>query len=1229
MADPKILIRRSSTPNKVPDTTHLQLGELAINTFDGKLYLERDQTSGSGIATVIAVNPWNVGIGSLAYDTYFTAGNVGINTTSPTQLLDVAGDIRLRGAIYDSNNTVGTTNQVLVSRAGAGITWANLTAIPVGDANTLDGLDSTQFLRSDVADTKAGITTFSDEVILQSNLNVSGVSTFQDNVNLGDDDRIIFGAGSDLQIFHNSSNNNSIISETGSGNLNISADNLEVKNTNGTETKAKFITDGAVELYYDNSKKFETTGAGVTVTGIATATTFQAPGGNFAASIDSVSDAGIVLTKDNSIYTLDGSDQYLRNLIQKKSNNIIIGQQNTSFVAGIDLKPGSAGSVKLHDGGSGDNVKLQTTTNGIEVTGTTDTDQLNVSGVSTFQGNVNLNGDITLGDNDKIALGDGNDLQIYHNGSENYIDDAGVGSLLIRTLGNNNITLQNSTGNMLNAVGSSGSVELYYDNSKKFETTGAGVTVSGSVYISGVTTTTGLIDADGGINASSAKIEDLTNNRVVLAGTGGELQDNANLTFDGTTLSVTGSSTIDNVRIDGNTIDTSSGDITIDSTGGTVNVADQLVVSGISTFNSNVYLGDGGTIFFGTNEDFFIQHEGSYSLIQDSGTGPVYLQSDGTGFIFRKTDGEDIAHFLTDASVDLYYNASKKFETTNTGVKITGNLEFSTAGINAFTITGFGTNYSVSSNVNSWAAQPMATEIWHDLFAFQSHYTTTYETFNGSGWVLGTVNSNLFAQKEDQSITVATGSPTTAVRWTFQGTAWGGAEWLVIGHAWNSGTSNKTILVESGTDGSTWTTRHESTYTNTATSMFHYLGAYNGDSYIRVTITRNGSSTGDVKLSNIKLLTDRPGDQGQGKEYHYPYSWDGQKNITTRNNLTVPYNFSVSGLTTTSGLLDINAGAQANTFKVEDLTPGRIVLAGTGGELEDSGNLTFDGNNLSVTGNLNISGNLSYQDVTNVDSVGIITAQSGVRITNGGLTVTGVSTFNSDINVIGHTELDDVNVSGVVTATAFHTGDEGSAIRVTSDTISGPATINIDPAGVGDNTGTVVIKGDLQIDGTTTTVNSTTVTVDDKNIVLGSGAANDAAADGGGITLESGEGDKTFNWVDSTDSWTSSENFDLANTKTYKIAGTDVLSSTSLGTNVTTSFLTTVGTLTVLNVGGNVNVTGVSTFVGVTTFQANVTFQSDVLVEGSINSSTDVTIDGVSVLTSASDEAVALAIALG
>jgi hypothetical protein len=103
--------------------------------------------------------------------------------------------------------------------------------------------------------------------------------------------------------------------------------------------------------------------------------------------------------------------------------------------------------------------------------------------------------------------------------------------------------------------------------------------------------------------------------------------------------------------------------------------------------------------------------------------------------------------------------------------------------------------------------------------------------------------------------------------------------------------------------------------------------------------------------------------------------------------------------------------------------------------------------------------------------------------------------------------------------------------------LRGPATFVIDPAAVGDNTGTVVIKGDLQIEGTTTTVNSTTLTVDDKNIELGSVASpTDTTADGGGITLR-GDTDKTFTWVNATDAWTSSEHIAIAAGKDLIING--------------------------------------------------------------------------------------------
>ena len=101
-------------------------------------------------------------------------------------------------------------------------------------------------------------------------------------------------------------------------------------------------------------------------------------------------------------------------------------------------------------------------------------------------------------------------------------------------------------------------------------------------------------------------------------------------------------------------------------------------------------------------------------------------------------------------------------------------------------------------------------------------------------------------------------------------------------------------------------------------------------------------------------------------------------------------------------------------------------------------------------------------------------------------------------------------------------------------------------------TGTVAaanltLSGDLTVNGTTTTINSTTITVDDKNIELGSVTTpTDVTADGGGITLK-GTTDKTLNWIDATDAWTSSEDFNLLTGKAYQINGASVLNATTLG----------------------------------------------------------------------------------
>jgi hypothetical protein len=124
------------------------------------------------------------------------------------------------------------------------------------------------------------------------------------------------------------------------------------------------------------------------------------------------------------------------------------------------------------------------------------------------------------------------------------------------------------------------------------------------------------------------------------------------------------------------------------------------------------------------------------------------------------------------------------------------------------------------------------------------------------------------------------------------------------------------------------------------------------------------------------------------------------------------------------------------------------------------------------------------------------------------------------------------------------------------------------PALTGDATAVnLTISGNLTVNGTTTNINSTNLVVEDKNIVLADvETPTDTTADGGGITLK-GATDKTFNWVDATDSWTSSEHINIASGKSYYMNGTvlkdvsETLTNKTLTSPVISSISNT-GTLT-------------------------------------------------------------------
>ncbi len=319
---------------------------------------------------------------------------------------------------------------------------------------------------------------------------------------------------------------------------------------------------------------------------------------------------------------------------------------------------------------------------GMQVTDSTlSVPQLNISGVSTFTGAVSFGTSAYFGDNDKLIFGDGGDLEIYHDGSNSYINNT-TGSLYITDNGNN-VYIQGSSGESSGIFRGNGAVELYYDNSKKFETTGYGATVFGTlqapqINITGIATINQLdvnqLSPDG-VNFGTALYVPVANgsggwNWATVASAGAGNLNGIDIREEGTIVGTAGSTTSIDFR--GNNI------IATGTAGGaiaTVRVSDtptfdSLDVTGFSTFRSNVNLRDNNRLRIGDGNDLEIYHDGGHSYIIDSGTGNLYIAGDSSVFITNSSASETKAKFTTDGAVELYYDNSKKFETTSTGISV-------------------------------------------------------------------------------------------------------------------------------------------------------------------------------------------------------------------------------------------------------------------------------------------------------------------------------------------------------------------------------------------------------------------------------------------------------------------------------------------------------------------------------------------------------------------------------
>ena len=181
---------------------------------------------------------------------------------------------------------------------------------------------------------------------------------------------------------------------------------------------------------------------------------------------------------------------------------------------------------------------------------------------------------------------------------------------------------------------------------------------------------------------------------------------------------------------------------------------------------------------------------------------------------------------------------------------------------------------------------------------------------------------------------------------------------------------------------------------------------------------------------------------------------------------------------------------------------------------------TSDGVNIATGGArrayFNSAGITSGSNVY-TSSTGEFRNYGGVWEATAGLTGNGFNFINS---------VDGTAATISSTGNAVFSGTLSSGNITTTGYLRGPSTFTIDPAGHGDNTGTVVIAGNLQVDGTTTSINSTTLDVDDINITVAKGAANAAAANGAGLTVDGSSA--TLLYASSGDKWEFNKNLNFS-----------------------------------------------------------------------------------------------------
>ena len=365
-----------------------------------------------------------------------------------------------------------------------------------------------------------------------------------------------------------------------------------------------------------------------------------------------------------------------------------------------------------------------------------------------------MTGNTIHNDNVKSIYGTSSDgLEIYHDGSNSYVNDTGTGALILRT---SLLRVQsNGAESMINAS-ANGSVQIYYDNSEKLITTSTGVSVTGNGLFSGY------------LSATSNTI-----------GTGATRW----IGSDGTT-----STWFYNVPTGGNHYFA-------------VNNSNQLSINSTSaTFAGNVILGDSSQIQLGTGNDAQIDHNGSHLFI-DNSVGNTYLRNTSTGdILLRNSTGGDI-QFDNEFAGNILFNTTNIQRmainpTGNVGIGVVPNavlagnirLDVGTVGCGITSRQNYETNITANLDYNNYTTTGKP----GSRIGMQNNGGIAFSVDNGATRTIGAAASLETALFIDNNTNVGIG--TISPRSTLDVTG-------TTGLTWNAAALESTGLVTIGTRG--------------------------------------------------------------------------------------------------------------------------------------------------------------------------------------------------------------------------------------------------------------------------------------------------------------------------------------------------------------------------------------------------------------------------------------------